>query len=503
MDRFNRRSFVRGSVASALGTSIVANGLPRLSAEDVQVPPEMVRFHPEIEPLVRLLEETPRDQIVDRVLDEIRAGRTYQQLLAALLLAGIRNVQPRPSVGFKFHCVLVVYSAHQASMAAKDEGRWLPLLWAIDYFKSAQQSDRNEGDWTMTPAPADSLPSAHLALRELDRAFSDWDEARADSAATVAAREASAGQLFDLMARNSARDFRNIGHKAIYCAGAFRTLQVIGWQHAEPVMRSLAYAILNHTGDPNPSSSDLEADRAGRLNWELVTQLRDDWRGGQRTPEASLEILTILRQANPQEAAAEIVAQIKSGVHPDSLYDGVLLAASELVTRQSAIVPLHAVTTSNAMRYLYRTVQDDSLRRWLLLQNASFLAHFRVAAEGRGQLRSWQLDALQPSQESEPTVATANVFDNIGRDNDAAAQSVLAIADDPLAAVQLMSKARELVFLKGNDSHDYKFSSAAIEDYHTIDPRWRGHYLAACSPLLHANHERTTPLAEKVLAAFS
>jgi hypothetical protein len=34
-------------------------------------------------------------------------------VLAALLLAGVRNIQPRP-VGFKFHAVLVVNSAHLA-----------------------------------------------------------------------------------------------------------------------------------------------------------------------------------------------------------------------------------------------------------------------------------------------------------------------------------------------------------------------------------------------------
>ncbi len=33
-----------------------------------------------------------------------------------------------------------------------------------------------------------------------------------------------------------ARDFRNIGHKAIYAANAWRTLQAIGWRHAEPVL---------------------------------------------------------------------------------------------------------------------------------------------------------------------------------------------------------------------------------------------------------------------------
>ena len=43
------------------------------------------------------------------------------------MLAGVRNIQPRP-VGFKFHAVLVVNSAHIASLASPDSDRWLPIF---------------------------------------------------------------------------------------------------------------------------------------------------------------------------------------------------------------------------------------------------------------------------------------------------------------------------------------------------------------------------------------
>ncbi len=35
-----------------------------------------------------------------------------------------------------------------------------------------------------------------------------------------------------------------------------------------------------------------------------------------------------------------------------------------------------------------------------------------------------------------------------------------------------MDAARVLVFLKGTDTHDYKFSSAVLEDYQAISPEW-------------------------------
>ena len=39
--------------------------------------------------------------------------------------------------------------------------------------------------------------------------------------------------------------------------------------------------------------------------------------------------------------------------------------------------------------------------------------------------------------------------------------------------------ARRLIYRKGTDSHDYKFSSAALEDYSHVSPQWRDRFLAA------------------------
>ena len=58
-----RRSFLkaatRGGALLALGDLGFLAHLPAVSAEEASLEPRMVRFHPEIEPLVRLIEETP------------------------------------------------------------------------------------------------------------------------------------------------------------------------------------------------------------------------------------------------------------------------------------------------------------------------------------------------------------------------------------------------------------------------------------------------------------
>src|SRR5258706_1072591 len=118
-----RRSFLRAAAGTgalaALGDLGFLAQLPSVSAAEAVTDSRLVRFHPEIEPLVRLLEDTPRERVIEEVAARIKRGLNYRQVLAALFLAGVRDIQPRP-VGFKIHAVLVVNSAHLASLASPE-----------------------------------------------------------------------------------------------------------------------------------------------------------------------------------------------------------------------------------------------------------------------------------------------------------------------------------------------------------------------------------------------
>src|SRR4029077_15457653 len=117
-------------------------------ADEAKVKPEMVKFRPEIEPVVRLLEDTPRERALEVVIAQLKKGLSYRELMAGLFLAGIRNIKPRP-VGFKFHAVMVIHSPHLLGQTADVQERLLPMLWALDEFKSSQAADVREGDWTL------------------------------------------------------------------------------------------------------------------------------------------------------------------------------------------------------------------------------------------------------------------------------------------------------------------------------------------------------------------
>ncbi|QDT09655.1 hypothetical protein [Planctomycetes bacterium K23_9] len=498
---FKRRGFL-AATAAGLGLDGVLGSLNPLSADEIRLGDGSVRFTADIDPLVRFLEDTPRERVIEETARRVKAGLSYRELLAALLLAGVRNVQPRPSVGFKFHAVLVVNSAHLASVSGVDEERWLPIFWAIDNFKSSQARDVKEGNWTMAAVDESRLPAGHLAEKQLRRALDEWDESAADAAVIAMVRNAGGNRVYETLAKYAARDFRSIGHKVIYLSNAFRTLQTIGWEYAEPVMRSLVYAMLNHNGEPNPAQSDLSADRSGRANRKLASELAPRLQAGKIDESATRDLVRALHSASPDESSSMIIEMMQRGVAVQSIWDGLFCSAGELLMRQPGIVALHSVTTTNAIRHAFNKSGDQETRAFLLLQNASFLPMFRKAAQDRGKLADRRIDELAGSElvnaESKSLSTVPEVFQLMGKSRSEASEGLYRFLSAGGDAQSVVDHARRLVFLKGNDSHDYKFSSAALEDYRGLTPQWRNRFLAASMFQLNSPTDRTRPLVKRI-----
>jgi hypothetical protein len=508
MNRFaTRRDFLKTSIAmgslTGLGDMTFLGDLPRVSGGESRLPEGVVQLSPSIEPIVRLLEETPRDRLLEVVADRIRGGLGYRQVLAALLLAGVRNIQPRPHVGFKFHAVLVVNSAHLASQASPPEHRWLPIFWALDYFKDAQEDDVREGDWTMRTVDESRMPSKERARQAFIEALESWDADAADVAAAAFARTAQPDEVFEVLYRLGCRDFRDIGHKAIFVANSRRTLEQIGWEHLEPVLRSLAYALVRYDGE-NPARADHDADRPGRENLDRVRRFRADWTKGKADEVATRELLATLRSAPTGDCCEQVVEMVNRGVAPVSVWDALFLGAGELLGRQPGIVALHAVTSTNALHYAFQAAQDDTTRRLLLLQNAAFLPLFREAMRGRGRVGEWRIDQIEPvSPAAEGSRALEEIFADVSQNREAAAQKTVSYLTKHSDARELIDMARLLIFFKGNNSHDYKFSSAVLEDWGAVSPVFRSQYLAASMFQLRGSRQPDNRLVERTRAALS
>ena len=76
--RSNRRRFFQATAAGGallgLGDLSFLSRLRPVSAEEASLDPKVVRLQPEIEALVRLLEETPRDRLIETIAALIQKG---------------------------------------------------------------------------------------------------------------------------------------------------------------------------------------------------------------------------------------------------------------------------------------------------------------------------------------------------------------------------------------------------------------------------------------------
>ncbi len=290
----SRREFLKSSATAGFvlgtGTSGLLSALSPRARGEAEVTPELVHLTPDVEPIVRLIEETPRDKCFELIVGQLQQGLPYRNFLAALFLAGVRNVSPHP-VGFKFHCVLAIHSANQMSLDAAPEDRLLPLFWALDQFKKSQADNAREGNFRMReftgtlPAPKKPPTSSTPRCRP-------GTKNGAQRAIAAFVRSRGADEVIEALWRYGARDFRDIGHKGIFVANSWRTLQTIGWRHAEPAMRSLVMALLDaggRRGSGTVSSGPRTGldDQTHQANAERATQalpkLPAGWTGAEAT----------------------------------------------------------------------------------------------------------------------------------------------------------------------------------------------------------------------------
>ena len=152
--RTDRRRFLQASAAGGallgLGDLGFLSRLRPVSADEATLDPKVVRLQPEIEPLVRLLEETPRERLLEEVAARIQkgtelsrrargapAGRRAQRAAAAqrrpqvprgpggqLGPPGQPRARPTPTAGCRSSGRSTTSRARRPRTSARATGRW-------------------------------------------------------------------------------------------------------------------------------------------------------------------------------------------------------------------------------------------------------------------------------------------------------------------------------------------------------------------------------------------
>jgi len=494
----SRRQFLQTAGAVA-GTSLVP------SFASANAPGKLVRLSPEIEPLVRLIERTPRNQCVEVLAEQVRRGLPYRQFLAALFMAGIRNVNPQPP-GFKFHCVFVIHAAHQVSLDIPNGQRLLPLFWALDNFKASQQKDVQQGDFKLRPVQG-KLPSSTTAWREFQQAMADWDEEKADRAIVALARNEGAQAIAERMWFYGARDYRNIGHKAIFTANTWQTLQTIGWHHAEPALRSLVLGLLDFGKKERVNDYAFE-DQSYLANVERVDRLHGklpaNWASAKSDKGATRELLQSIRTGKVSESCELAIQQAvgKSKSSSQAVWDAVHLAASELMLQQPGIYGIHTVTSAHGLRYAFDTASSPATRLVMMLQGVGWMCQFRnfMARKPKGLNKS-RITSIKQDQVAKNAVKAAEeVFSSVG--TAAASTKALAWARQFPNSTDFARRAKLLVAQKATDAHHYKYATSILADAEKVSPEYRPNLYAASVYYLRGSKDQESTAVRRARVAL-
>jgi hypothetical protein len=508
-----RRRFLQ----TVVGATSLGLPNPRLLGElavfAAEPPPATMRFGPDIEPVVRLIEETPRDKCVAVFLDHLRRGLPYRRFLAAVFFAGVRRYRSH-------HDVYKIHAVHQVSLDARSEERLLPLFWALCGYKQHQED---------FPSPLltelkGSLPAPEKAGAELTDAMERFDADRAERALVTLARNQGARQTMEQFWVYGLRNLGAGGHAAILVANCFRALETIGWQEAEQALRFVLqdlYLLSAEKPDPYWLSNTALVDRH-------MGKLPLTWAAGKGDPAATHELFSLLEGGKAEPACELAVKQLLHGVGAQALWDAIHLATAELMVRHKsgwglASRPLHANTSSNALHYAFRTCGAPRTRLLALLQGVAWAAG-RTGAD-LADLRDLKITELAAA--SVPVTAAdavAEIFTQLpsrtycwdakekkavlgyGKraDADEACRKVFVLAKQHPGVVPLfVQSAHSLLCRKAsNDAHEYKFLAAILEDATYVSPTWQPHLLAASVHYFHGTQTPDNPIIKDVQEAL-
>jgi hypothetical protein len=271
--------------------------------------------------------------------------------------------------------------------------------------------------------------------------------------------------------------------------------------HREPVLRSLVHGLLG--GDPGATTASFDRNR------ELLTALPRAWEDGRIEPDASGELFAKLRTATPDEAADTIAEMLGRGISPNSVWDGLRVAASEMLfrlrqsdVRNAQLLGVHPLTILNAFYFAYRRTARGTTRRLLLLQAAAWMPMARDLLRRAKKLSmdAPGFDALDAPKESVGVDQAVRAAD---RDYLQSASLVLRVAQSAESADEFIDRCRTLVVRKAPEHHHHKYAAAAFEEFAETHPRWSPYLLATCLSYLPTPGDGDSDVTQRARAALS
>ena len=396
----SRREFLgevgKGMVASSVGLAMAAElGLSPAGAEQED---KSLEFG-ELEPLVRLMQETPIERLLPTLVAQLNRGIELNRLATAAALANARTFGGEDYVGF--HTMMALAPAVHMSTEMPKAMRPLPIFKVLYRNTNRIHEHGGRDSEVLKPVEPAPLPENSVHGEVLRDAIRRQDKDRAE-ATFVAMAQISPEEGFNdvLIAVEDGADV----HRVVLPYRAWDMLALIGREHAQTLLRQSvrfclkaeAYIRSEQGFEPRVVLAKM-LDQYHLLGREPGAKPVDD----QWVDRMSLAIF----DAAPSQAADLAAGALADGVVPDAVGEAICLAANQLILRDVGrtandevtgkpmgsvhgdSIGVHACDSANAWRNLARAGNTRNTYACLIL-GAYQAAYDRI---GRGgDFLHWQ-----------------------------------------------------------------------------------------------------------------
>ena len=394
-----RREFLadvgKGMIVASVGFGAAAD--MGLAADNAGANEDSGRLNfGEIEPLVRLMQDTPIERLMPTLVKQLKTGVELKRLLAAGALANARTFGGEDYIGF--HTMMALAPAMHMAADMPAELAALPVLKVL-YRNTNRIHDHggaaSEVLHPVTPAAsADDKPSGE-ALRDQVR---HRDVKGAEETFAAIAKISPEEALNDALM--AVQDETEV-HRVVLPYRSWDMLGLIGKQHAHTLLRqSVRYCLATTTYRNNDGPRT------------VLTAMLDQHRlldkpAGDRVPDDAWIDATAMSifASTPPQAAEIAAAALADGIAPDAVGHAISLAANQLILRDMGRTPadevagkpvgsvhgdsigVHACDSANAWRNLARVSNARNTYACLIL-GAYQVARDRV--ERGGDFLHWK-----------------------------------------------------------------------------------------------------------------
>jgi hypothetical protein len=329
-----RREFLtevsKGVLVTAVGYEVAHDlGLASALAEEAS---DALAFGT-MEPLVRLMQETPVDKLLPALADKLEAGTELRQLLAAAALANARTFGGEDYVGF--HTMMALAPAFHMAQELPRESRALPVFKVLYRNTNRIQERGGRKNEILRKIKAGSLSESNPGGEQLREAVRHMEAHEAEALFAALSQRSPDDAFNDLL--YAVQDHTEV-HRVVLPYRAWDLLGLIGKEQAHTLLRqSVRYCVKAENWVRNSGRTEPRA---------LLPKLLEEHKllgsaPGERKADDKWvdELSQAFFKSSAPQAAEAAAAALAEGFSPADIGEAISLAANQLILRDHGRTP--------------------------------------------------------------------------------------------------------------------------------------------------------------------